>query len=85
MQRYKKQRSNILSNVRTLQRLYGLNSGITLVLTGNICIYGIMDKGKTFYSKDNHKQFSTIALYQRNITIAFLSDLSLEIVSILSK
>ena len=82
MQGYKKQRKNILKNVQTLSGLYGIDSNITIVLHENICIYGIMNKGKTFYSRDSHRRFNTIALYHRSLTLSFLSDLSKEIASI---
>ncbi len=85
MQKYKKQRENIIKNVQVLTNLYGLESDITIVLHEEICIYGILNKGKVFYSTNTHKRFSTIALYHKSLTIAFLSDLSREINTIVAK
>lgn len=85
MQKYKKQRENILKNVQVLSNLYGLDSDITILIKDDIVVYGIMNKGKTFYSINSHRRFNTIVLYHRGLTIAFLSDLLNEINSIVSK
>lgn len=81
-QKYKKNRENILANVQSLTKIYGLNSDIIILIHENVVIYGIMNKGKTFYSINTHRRFSTIALYHKSLTIAFLSDLSKQIYSI---
>lgn len=80
-----KQRENIIKNVQVLSDLYGLDSEITIFIQDNIVVYGIMNKNKTFYSKNSHRRFSTIALYHKSLTIAFLSDLSKEISSIVNQ
>ena len=85
MQKYKQQRKNILSNVKSLQSLYGVDSDITIVIKDNIVVYGILNKNKTFYSRDNHKRFTTIALYQRSITISFLSNIASDLLSVMSE
>ncbi len=85
LKKYQNQRKNILKNVQVLTNLYGLDSDITILIKDNLCIYGIMNKSKTFYSLNSHKFFHTIVLYQRGLTIGFLSDLSREILSSVNK
>lgn len=85
MDSYTKMRENVLKNVKSLQTLFGNDSDITIVVSGNVVVYGIVNKGKSFYSKGSHTQISQIATYHTSITISFLFDLSKEIDSIIEE
>lgn len=87
MKNYQQQRTNILKNVKALQTLYGTDSDIIINNTQpRIIVYGILNKGKTFYSVDTrqHKEISSIAKYHKSVTISFLSDLSKELMDIIT-
>ncbi len=77
-------KQNLVDNCLILNQLFGRDCDLTIIIKEDIVVYGLLAKGKTFWSKQPHKHISTIALYQTNITIAFLSDLSDELLSIVS-
>ena len=76
-------RTKIVNNCKDLTDLFGLDSGLTIIIREDIVIYGLLNSNKTFWSKYPHNQVSNIALYKKTITLSFLSDLSKELVSIL--
>ena len=75
----------LVNNCINLNRLYGLDSGLHLILREDIAIYGLITIGKTFWSKHPHNYVSSICLYRSSITIAFLGDLSKQLLSIINK
>ena len=75
-------KNQLVNNCLNLTRLYGLDSNPTLIIREEIVVYGLVDINKVFWSKHPHTHTSQIATYHKSITIAFLSDLSNEIASI---
>ena len=77
-------KQNLVDNCLTLTQLFGLGCDLQLFVKEHIAVYGLINTGKTFWSKEPHKTFSSICIHKKTITIGFISDLTRELVSLVS-